>query len=285
MPVATKPDEAQPHSPAGSADGIRIKDLSHAYRRGEERIAALDKVNLDIPAGQFVSLIGASGCGKTTLLDILSGLQEQQTGRVLLAGQPPAAGRRDTVRMFARDALLPWRSAAGNVDFALATRLDDAEERAERVRALLRSVGLADFQDALPAELSQGMRQRVALARTFSLRSRFVMLDEPFGALDALTKIALQAQLIELWRQVPASTVVLVTHDLAEAVALSDRVLVLSPRPGRIVADLAVDLPRPRNIEALQSLKEFHDLVARLWRILGEAQQRRHSRKVQPSGG
>lgn len=271
MPVATKPDEAPPRSPAGSADGIRIQDLSHEYRRGDERIAALDSINLNIAAGQFVSLIGASGCGKTTLLDILSGLQERQTGRVLLAGQPPEAGRRDTVRMFARDALLPWRSAAGNVDFALATRLNDADERAARVHELLRSVGLEDFQDALPSELSQGMRQRVALARTFALRSRFVMLDEPFGALDAMTKIALQGQLIDLWAQVRASTVVLVTHDLAEAVALSDRVLVLSPRPGRIVADLGVDLPRPRNVEALQSLKKFHDLVARLWRILGEA--------------
>lgn len=271
MPVATKPDEAPPRSPAASADGIQIKDLSHEYRRGEERIAALDNIDLDIPAGQFVSLVGASGCGKTTLLDILSGLQERQTGRVLLAGRPPAAGRRDTVRMFARDALLPWRSAAGNVDFALATRLDDAGERTARVHELLRSVGLEGFQDALPAELSQGMRQRVALARTFALRSRFVMLDEPFGALDAMTKIALQGQLIDLWAQVAASTVVLVTHDLAEAVALSDRVLVLSPRPGRVVADLGVDLPRPRNVEALQSLKAFHDLVARLWRTLGEA--------------
>lgn len=271
MPVAAKPDEAQPRSPARSADGIRIQDLSHEYRRGDERIAALDSINLNIAAGQFVSLIGASGCGKTTLLDILSGLQERQTGRVLLAGRPPAAGRRDTVRMFARDALLPWRSAAGNVDFALATRLNDADERAARVHELLRSVGLEDFQDALPSELSQGMRQRVALARTFALRSRFVMLDEPFGALDAMTKIALQGQLIDLWAQVRASTVVLVTHDLAEAVALSDRVLVLSPRPGRIIADLGVDLPRPRNVKALQSLKKFHDLVARLWRILGEA--------------
>ena len=226
---------------------------------------------MDIPAGQFVSLVGVSGCGKTTLLDILSGLLAPQTGQVLLAGQPPAAGRKDSARMFARDALLPWRTAAGNVDFALATRLEDADERAERVRTLLRSVGLADFQDALPAELSQGMRQRVALARTFSLRSRFVMLDEPFGALDALTKIALQDQLIELWRQVPASTVVLVTHDLAEAVALSDRVVVLSPRPGRIVADLKIDLPRPRNVRALQSHETFHELVAQLWGTLGDA--------------
>ena len=274
MPLDRNQQDALPipANPIGAnADGIHISGLSHEYRRDGTGVAALQDINLDIPAGQFVSLVGVSGCGKTTLLDILSGLLERQTGQVLLAGQPPAAGRRDSARMFARDALLPWRTAAGNVDFALATRLDDAAERAERVLRLLRSVGLADFQDALPAELSQGMRQRVALARTFSLRSRFVMLDEPFGALDALTKIALQDQLIELWRQVPNSTVVLVTHDLAEAVALSDRVLVLSQRPGRIVADLKIDLPRPRNVRALQSLEAFHELVAQLWGTLGDA--------------
>ena len=270
MPLDRAQQEAPPAAAEASSDGIHIGGLSHEYRRDGASVTALHDINLDIPAGQFVSLVGVSGCGKTTLLDILSGLLQRQTGQVLLAGQPPVAGRPDSARMFARDALMPWRTAAGNVDFALATRLDDADERAKRVRALLRSVGLADFQDALPVELSQGMRQRVALARTFSLRSRFVMLDEPFGALDALTKIALQAQLIELWQQVPGSTVVLVTHDLAEAVALSDRVLVLSPRPGRIVADLAVDLPRPRNVRALQSHEPFHELVAQLWGTLGD---------------
>lgn len=270
-PLLDRNRKDAPPTPAAAGSGIHISGLSHEYRRDGAGIAALQDINLDIPAGQFVSLVGVSGCGKTTLLDILSGLLAPQKGQVLLAGQPPAAGRRDSARMFARDALLPWRTAAGNVDFALATRLDDADERAEQVCALLRSVGLAEFQDALPAELSQGMRQRVALARTFSLRSRFVMLDEPFGALDALTKIALQDQLIELWQQVPASTVVLVTHDLAEAVALSDRVVVLSPRPGRIVADLKIDLPRPRNVRALQSHETFHELVAQLWGTLGDA--------------
>ena len=252
-------------------EGIAIHALSHEYRRGDESVAALQNVDLTIPAGQFVSLVGASGCGKTTLLDILSGLLEMQTGDVLLAGRPPRAGRRDTARMFARDALMPWKSAAANVDFALATRIADAGERAARVDALLDSVGLAEFKDALPDELSQGMRQRVALARTFSLRSRFAMLDEPFGALDALTKITLQDQLVELWEQISASTVVLVTHDLGEAAALSDRVIVMSPRPGRVVADIAVDLPRPRNVRALHASATFQKLVARLWETLDAA--------------
>ena len=123
--------------------------------------------------------------------------------------------------------------------------------------------------DSHPGQLSQGMRQRVALARTFSLQSKFVMLDEPFGAVDAMTKITLQDQLVQLWEKTPGTTVVLVTHDLGEAVALSDRVIVMSPRPGRIAADVAVDLPRPRNVKALQSVREFHGLVAMLWDKLG----------------
>ncbi len=254
-----------------SADGILIRGLGHDYRRGGETVAALRNVDLEIPAGQFVSLVGASGCGKTTLLDILNGLLEQQSGEVLLAGQPPAAGRRDTARMFARDALMPWKSAAANVEFALATRVADAAARAARVDELLRSVGLLEFKDALPSELSQGMRQRVALARTFSLRSRFVMLDEPFGALDALTKITLQDRLVELWEQISGSTVVLVTHDLAEAAALSDRVVVMSPRPGRVVADIAIELSRPRAVRALHATDAFQKLVARLWETLDAA--------------
>ena len=125
------PRQFQPPPIGVNADGIHISGLSHEYRRDGTGVAALQDINLDIPAGQFVSLVGVSGCGKTTLLDILSGLLERQTGQVLLAGQPPAAGRRDSARMFARDALLPWRTAAGNVDFALATRLNDSAERAE----------------------------------------------------------------------------------------------------------------------------------------------------------
>ena len=253
----------------GSADGILVRRLSHAYKRGGETTAALADIDLEIPAGQFVSIVGTSGCGKTTLLDILCGLLAQQSGEVLLAGQPPRAGRRDLARMFARDALLPWRSAAANVDFALATRVGNAAERSARVHELLQSVGLAGFADALPAELSQGMRQRVALARRFCLRTAFVMLDEPFGALDALTKVTLQDRLIDLWSQVSGSTVALVTHDLEEAVTLSDRILVMSPRPGRITSDIPIELPRPRNQRALRASKEFHSLLGHLWDLLG----------------
>lgn len=248
--------------------GIQIRGLNHHYWQRGESVLAVRDINLEIPAKSFVSLVGGSGCGKTTLLDILSGLTAHQSGMVSVGGKPPAPGRADTARMFARDALLPWRTAAENVDFALSTRLQDRGARAERVSRLLNAVGLGDFQNAYPRQLSQGMRQRVALARTFAMESEFVFFDEPFGAIDALTKVALQDQLVALWEQ-SQSTVVLVTHDLAEAVAMSDRVIVMSNRPGTIVADVHVDLPRPRNVKALQSVRRFHDIVAELWGYLG----------------
>lgn len=246
-------------------DGIHVRSLNHTYTRDGKSIPALESIDLDVPSGEFVSLVGASGCGKTTLLDILTGLLGAQSGQVLLAGEPPEAGRQDTARMFARDALLPWRTAAKNIDFALATRIDDAAQRQDRIDQLLNAVGLSDFRDAYPAQLSQGMRQRVALARTFSLKSQFVFLDEPFGAVDAMTKISLQDQLIDLWEQSSATTVILVTHDLGEAVALSDRVIVMSARPGRIAADVSIELARPRNVKALHADPAYHELVASLW--------------------
>ena len=254
---------------AGSDGGIKVRGLHHSYIRGPTTVSALEDIDLEIGTGEFISLVGTSGCGKTTLLDLMTGLLDVQKGDVLLNGRPPEAGRPDTARMFARDALLPWRSAAMNVDFALETRLDDKSARASRIDNLLSSVGLSEFADAYPAQLSQGMRQRVALARTFSLQSQFVFLDEPFGAVDALTKVSLQEQLVNLWQQTPETTIVLVTHDLAEAVALSDRVIVLSARPGRVRSDHLIELPRPRDVRALHRDPAYHELVADLWEKLG----------------
>ena len=245
--------------------GISIKNLSHTYVRDETRVDALHCIDLSIEPGQFVALLGASGCGKTTLLDTLSGLTEIQSGTAELAGQGPAAGRRDVARMFARDALLPWRTASANVELALARREPNAKERKKVALSLLKAVGLEDFADTYPSQLSQGMRQRVALARTFSLKSRFVLLDEPFGALDALTKVTLQNLLTDLWSETTGATVVLVTHDIAESVALADRVIVMSARPGRIISDIKVQLPRPRDIRQIRNSPEFHDLVGQIW--------------------
>lgn len=252
-----------------TSSGIQVTSLNHSYGSGAREVKALSDINLSIERGQFIALLGASGCGKTTLLDILSGLTELQDGEVTLDGAPPQSGREDVARMFSRDALLPWRSAAGNIDFALATREPDAAIRRHRIDELLAAVELGQFRDAYPSQLSHGMRQRVALARTFSLRSRFVLLDEPFGALDALTKITLQNLLVELWSSVPGTTVTLVTHDIGEAVALADRVIVMSARPGRIAADVSIGLQRPRDVRHLQESREYHELVSQLWHELG----------------
>lgn len=255
---------------SGHGGDIVLDGVVHAFRRHAHTLRVLDGLSLAIGKGEFVSLVGPSGCGKTTVLDLMSGLLPLQRGTLLVADQPPAAGRRDTARMFARDALLPWRTAYGNIDFAVATRQPDAARRVALIRSLLADVGLAGFEHAYPRQLSQGMRQRVALARTFSLESAHIFLDEPFGALDAQTKLLLQDQLLKLWERVH-STVVLVSHDLAEAVALSDRVIVMSARPGRIIADVPIPLPRPRSASKMQAMREFHELCAQLWRELERA--------------
>ncbi|HJU24299.1 MAG TPA: ATP-binding cassette domain-containing protein, partial [Casimicrobiaceae bacterium] len=188
--------------------GILVENVTHVYVQHTRDVRVLDELSLAIDQGQFVALVGPSGCGKTTLLDILSGLVPLQSGNALVAGRAPQAGRSDTARMFARDALLPWLSAYRNVEFAARTRRAGGERR-EAILALLADVGLAGFEHAYPRQLSQGMRQRVALARTFSLQSEYVFLDEPFGALDAQTKLLLQDKLLALWERF-RSTVVLV---------------------------------------------------------------------------
>lgn len=253
-----------------SGAGILIENVMHSYRGSGKALPVLDGISLTIKRGEFVALVGPSGCGKTTLLDILSGLTPLQRGRIMLGDMPPVAGRPDAARMFARDALLPWRTAYANIDFAMSTRSASIEHRRKIIHSLLKDVGLDGFENTYPRQLSQGMRQRVALARTFSLESDFIFLDEPFGALDAQTKMVLQDKLLRLWEKIK-STVVLVSHDLAEAVALADRVIVMSARPGRIAADLTIDLPRPRSVRALQSLTAYHDLYSRLWRELEQA--------------
>jgi len=254
----------------GRGGDIVLDKVVHVFQRSGQPLRVLDELSLTIGEGEFVSLVGPSGCGKTTALDLMSGLLPLQRGTLLVAGEPPVAGRRDTARMFSRDALLPWRTAYANVDFAIATRRPDAKLRDATIRSLLADVGLSGFEHTYPRQLSQGMRQRVALARTFSLESAHIFLDEPFGALDAQTKLVLQDQLLRLWERVH-STVVLVSHDLAEAVALSDRVIVMTARPGRVLADVPIELPRPRTASKMQAMREFHELCAQLWRELERA--------------
>lgn len=216
------------------------------------KFLALERVDLAIPAGQFVAIVGASGCGKTTLLNMLAGLVEPTAGSISIDGKRPTVPNLDIGYMFARDALLPWRSARRNVELPLETRGWNRAKRHERAREMLELVGLAGRESQYRLQLSQGMRQRVGLARTLAADPSLLLMDEPFAALDARTKLTLQAEFLRIWESPDSGdssrkkTVVFVTHDLQEAVLLADRVVVMLPNPGRIAEDRTIDLPRPR---------------------------------------
>ena len=269
--MSGSPDRAGQRTDApGRADlEIEIAGVSHAYPgAGGQHIPVLDSVSLSIPAGQFISIVGPSGCGKTTLLHLCCGLEPMQSGRIAVGGQsPPVVGLPGTAYMPAQPALLPWRTALRNVEVGLEMVIPGRTERRERARAALEMVGLRDFESAYRAQLSQGMRQRVGLARAVAREPELYYMDEPFAALDAQTRLILQGELMHLLELRPA-TVLFVTHDLGEAVALADRVIVMSARPGRIVADYGIDLPRPRDPLGLQSDPGFAHVRAGLWEVL-----------------
>ena len=232
-------------------------------------VLAVDDVSLDIQDGEFVSIVGPSGCGKTTILNMLTGLVSLGTGQVSLLGREPTIGNPDVAYMLARDSLLPWRSALGNAAYGMEIRGVDAEVREHKARELLAHVGLKGFENHYPKMLSHGMRQRCALARTFCLDSPVMLMDEPFGALDAQTKLQLEDLLLQLFSE-HKRTIVFITHDLAEAVAMSDRVIVMSARPGRIIADMRIPLERPRSVRALQKDRHFLEIYAQVWSKLEE---------------
>ncbi len=211
-------------------------------------LTALENINLVVEQGEFLCLIGPSGCGKSTLLYMLAGLEFPTSGEVRAGGQPVVGTDPSRVLMFQDAALFPWLTVIKNVEFGLKMKgLPDAECE-ERARQLLRMVHLESFADAWVHELSGGMRQRVTLARALAVEPAVLLLDEPFAALDAITRSLLHTELQEIWMKT-GKTIVFVTHNVREAVVLGDRVLVMSPRPGRIVAEHRIDLPRPRQID------------------------------------
>ncbi len=244
---------------------ISIKDLT--VRFGE--VLAVDNASLEVGDGEFISIVGPSGCGKTTTLNLLTGLVPLTQGSISLLGKAPMIGNPDVAYMLARDSLLPWRSALDNAAYGMEIRGVDEATRKRKATELLHEVGLKGFEKHYPKMLSHGMRQRCALARTFCLDSPVMLMDEPFGALDAQTKLQLEDLLLKLWNE-HRRTVVFITHDLAEAVALSDRVIVMSARPGRIIADMRINLERPRSVRALQHDKHFLEIYARVWKKLEE---------------
>jgi ABC-type nitrate/sulfonate/bicarbonate transport system ATPase subunit len=229
-----------------------------------EGTAALGGVDLRIAAGEFVSIVGPSGCGKSTLFNVLSGLLRPDEGRVEIDGRDVTGSTGHVGYMFQKDLLLPWRTVVGNVVLGAAlTRGVTDRDEAEACELATR-YGLGGFLDHYPHALSGGMRQRVALMRTLAAHRDVLLLDEPFGALDSQTRLEMQRWLLEVWDELDR-TVLFVTHDVDEAVFLADRVLVMSPRPGRIAADIAVDIARPRGIDTLTA----PDFMATKRRLLG----------------
>jgi NitT/TauT family transport system ATP-binding protein len=254
---------------------LTVDSVSHEFfldgaNGSESRFQALDNISFTVERGEFVSLVGPSGCGKTTLINAIAGLNKPSAGEIVLAGGEPKAGREDVAYMFATDCLLPWRRTIDNVAFAMEVRGVPAGERHDRAQYLLSRVGLGGFEMAYPSQLSRGMRQRAALARTFALNSPILLMDEPFGALDAQTKLILERLLLSLWEEGEQRTTVLfVTHDLHEALVLSDRVLVFSRLPGRLKADHKIPFRRPRDPLLLQGSAEYHEVFSKLWADLG----------------
>jgi NitT/TauT family transport system ATP-binding protein len=229
--------EVPPPETGSDTSAITIDDVSKVYGHAGNAVHALDRVTLRIARGEFVCLLGASGCGKSTLLNILAGLDRPTAGTAAVDGR--------TTLMFQDAALFPWLTARGNIDLALKLQKVPKADRARRVDELLELVHLSDFAKKRPHELSGGMRQRVALARALSQDADVLLMDEPFGALDAMTRDILHDELEDLW-QSQDKTVVFVTHNVREAVRLGDRVVLLSSRPGRVAAEFPVTTPRPR---------------------------------------
>jgi NitT/TauT family transport system ATP-binding protein len=222
---------------------VVLSNVTKVFGRGPEAVHALDRVSLAVRPGEFVCLVGASGCGKSTLLSLVAGLDKPSDGSIDVAGAGTPA------LMFQEPALFPWLTVAGNVGLPLALRGLSKRDRKERVRQLLALVHLEEFARKQPHELSGGMRQRVALARTLGLDAPVLLMDEPFGALDAMTRDVLHDELERLWTE-RNLTVIFVTHNVREAARLGDRIVLMSSRPGRVAWEREVDIPRPRRIDS-----------------------------------
>jgi NitT/TauT family transport system ATP-binding protein len=237
-------------APSERAAFIELNAISKSFStRDGSSTLAVDGVDLDIGASEFVSLLGPSGCGKSTLLSIIAGLIQPTSGEVHIEGKPILAPYTNIGIVFQNDLLLDWRTVLGNVLIQFEMRGMKREPHRERARALISSVGLSEFESKYPWELSGGMRQRVAICRALIHDPPLLLMDEPFGALDALTRAQLQIDLQNIW-QSSRKTVVFVTHSIEEAVFLSDRVIVMTPRPGRVREIFTIDLPRPRGLDA-----------------------------------
>jgi len=239
---------------------VAARDANVYY--GEKH--ALKHVDLDIRRNEVTALIGPSGCGKSTLLNMVAGLYRPSAGRVIYEGQHVSDINTDVGYMTQKDNLLPWRNVLDNVALPLELTGLSRSERHERARAIIGQVGLDGFEEKFPSSLSGGMRKRVALARMLLYEPRTLLLDEPFAALDAQLRLVMHDLLLRLWSR-QRQSIVLVTHDLVEAISLADRVVVFTKRPASVALDQAIDIPRPRDVREVRFTKQFHDIYNSIW--------------------
>jgi len=256
---------------------LAVDNVTKRFSTPEGALTALQGVSLDVPKGRFVSVIGPSGCGKSTLFNVIGGLVDGYEGRVLIDGHPIDGSPidknlRDVGMVFQEESTFPWLTTIENVAFPLDVAGVPKAERPDRARALLRLVGLDGFENRYPSELSGGMRQRTAIARTLAFAPKLLLMDEPFGALDEQTRLLLGDQVLRIHRELEQTTL-LITHSITEAVQLSDQVVVMTYRPGRVKRVVDIDLPRPRDSGAVSS-PEFGHLVATIWDDLREEASR-----------
>lgn len=255
-------EELRPVSP----EKLVVDGVSKWFRTGRADVHALDNVSLNVREGEFVCLVGQSGCGKTTLLNIIAGLEKPDSGQVLADGKPVKGPGRDRMMMFQESALFPWLDVMGNLMFSLKLKPNlTNRERREVAMFYLKLVGLEKFMRANIHELSGGMKQRVALARCLAPNPRVLLMDEPFGALDALTREQLYGDIQRIWQE-RRKTIVFVTHNVREAACLGDRVVLFSPRPGRIQEQFEIDLPRPRDINSVELAQHSTEITRALKR-------------------
>jgi len=248
---------------------LSLRDVSRDFVTRGKVVEAMTGLSLDVHAGEFLTIVGPSGCGKSTLLNLISGLLPASHGRVLYKGAPVRGVNTEIGYVTQADNLYPWRTLRENVEFPLELRGVPRDERRRRAAAVIERVGLAGFEDHYPHELSGGMRQRANIVRTLVYDPEVILMDEPFGPLDAQTRLILQDQLLRLW-DAARKTIVFITHDLGEAVALADRVVVMTVRPGRVKRICPVPLKRPRDLFHLHDDEDFRVTYDALWDALEE---------------
>jgi NitT/TauT family transport system ATP-binding protein len=251
---------------------LRILNVSKVFAGRDQTVEALRPVNLEVAAGEFICLLGPSGCGKSTLLSMIAGLEAASTGEIWTDGRRVRGPSTDCVLLFQEAALFPWLDVQQNVEFGLRQNGMPSKQRATIARRFLELVHLKGFEHSYVHQLSGGMRQRVAIARALALNPAVLLMDEPFGALDALTRDRLHAELESIWTAT-RKTILFVTHNVREAVALGDRVLVFAPRPGRIVREFTIDLPRPRSLEDHALVDVAADIVQVLKEAIGDQER------------